>query len=84
MEITGKLNVTFGKELNKSKQRPLEITFEAEGGVKLMLFGVRYYEGTVMDAMATLPGGRPVYHTRFSPELQMKIKEARKKEQNLP
>lgn len=77
MKINGHLNIGFSAERNRAGQRPLTIHFADEKGQVLFeVMGVRYIAGTVLDAVAQLPGGHLVYHTRTTPDLmQMLVKE---------
>ena len=74
------LTVAFSPEVNRAGQRPLTICVSQDGKTLLKVFGVRFCNGAVLDSMASLPGGKFVRHTEFSPELQTEIHEARKKE----
>lgn len=77
LEVRGTLQLRFESNLNKAGQRPLTIEFVGEAGETISIIGVRYMRGSVLEAMALLPGNRMMKHTVFSPAMQAAIIAAR-------
>lgn len=72
MQFKGVLNVRVSSTKNKAGQRPLEVEFVGEDGIKLKVSGARVSSDAVLDAQAVV-NGQPYRHTVFSVPLQMAI-----------